>query len=161
MLTMHTNGSISPTSPSSVTTSLNIPTCQQTYLTPPGMVMSSWVLFWAMFCFVILTSLPLHGSHFSKLKPQLSLNDHLNILEENIRRLLPLPPLEKLKDEGETDKDKEHISVRGGEAWVESRTRVGVSSPASAWRSRSLWISVSLRTIHGCSGKAAEDHDVG
>ncbi|XP_077619567.1 maestro heat-like repeat-containing protein family member 2B isoform X1 [Crocuta crocuta] len=48
--------------------------------------------------------------YLSKLKPQLSLNDHLNILEENIRRLLPLPPLEKLKDEGETDKDKEHIS---------------------------------------------------
>ncbi|XP_044893639.1 maestro heat-like repeat-containing protein family member 2B isoform X3 [Felis catus] len=47
--------------------------------------------------------------YLSKLKPQLSLNDHLNILEETIRRLLPLPPLEKLKDEGETDKDKEHI----------------------------------------------------
>lgn len=66
--------------------------------------------------FVILMSTPLYGSHFSKLKPQLSLNDHLNILEENIRRLLPLPPLEKLKDEGETDKDKEHINVRGAEA---------------------------------------------
>ncbi|XP_042807178.1 maestro heat-like repeat-containing protein family member 2B isoform X1 [Panthera leo] len=48
--------------------------------------------------------------YLSKLKPQLSLNDHLNILEETIRRLLPLPPLEKLKDEGETDKDKEHIN---------------------------------------------------
>lgn len=37
----------------------------------------------------------------SKLKPQLSLNDsHLNILEENDRRLLPLPPLEKLRNEG-------------------------------------------------------------
>ncbi|XP_021039449.1 maestro heat-like repeat-containing protein family member 2B isoform X2 [Mus caroli] len=47
--------------------------------------------------------------YLSKLKPPLSLNDHLNILEENIRRLLPLPPLEKLKSEGETDKDKEHI----------------------------------------------------
>ncbi|XP_070332730.1 maestro heat-like repeat-containing protein family member 2B isoform X2 [Odocoileus virginianus] len=47
--------------------------------------------------------------YLSKLKPQLSLNEHLNILEENIRRLLPLPPLEKLKNEGETDKDKEHI----------------------------------------------------
>nr|KAF6441519.1 maestro heat like repeat family member 2B [Rousettus aegyptiacus] len=48
--------------------------------------------------------------YLSKLKPRLSLNDHLNILEENIRRLLPLPPLEKLKNEGETDKDKEHIN---------------------------------------------------
>ncbi|XP_076973182.1 maestro heat-like repeat-containing protein family member 2B [Tamandua tetradactyla] len=47
--------------------------------------------------------------YLSQLKPQLSLNDHLNILEENIRRLLPLPPLEKLKNEGQTDKDKEHI----------------------------------------------------
>ncbi|XP_036134746.1 maestro heat-like repeat-containing protein family member 2B [Molossus molossus] len=48
--------------------------------------------------------------HLSKLKPRLSLHDHLNILEETIRRLLPLPPLEKLTDEGETEKDKEHIS---------------------------------------------------
>ncbi|XP_051006863.1 maestro heat-like repeat-containing protein family member 2B [Acomys russatus] len=48
--------------------------------------------------------------YLSKLKPQLSLNEHLNILEENIRRLLPLPPLEKLKNEGETDKDKERIN---------------------------------------------------
>ncbi|XP_006889646.1 PREDICTED: maestro heat-like repeat-containing protein family member 2B [Elephantulus edwardii] len=47
--------------------------------------------------------------YLSMLKPQLSLKDNLNILEENIRRLLPLPPLEKLKNEGETDKDKEHI----------------------------------------------------
>ncbi|XP_058420149.1 maestro heat-like repeat-containing protein family member 2B [Diceros bicornis minor] len=48
--------------------------------------------------------------YLSKLKPRLSLHDHLNILEENIRRLLPLPPLEKLKSEGETDKDKERIT---------------------------------------------------
>nr|XP_005604350.1 maestro heat-like repeat-containing protein family member 2B isoform X1 [Equus caballus] len=48
--------------------------------------------------------------YLSKLKPQLSLNDNLNILEENVRRLLPLPPLEKLKNEGETDKDKERIT---------------------------------------------------
>ncbi|XP_008840347.1 maestro heat-like repeat-containing protein family member 2B [Nannospalax galili] len=47
--------------------------------------------------------------YLSKLKPQLPLSDHLNILEENIRRLLPLPPLEKLLSEGETDKDKERI----------------------------------------------------
>ncbi|XP_059132119.1 maestro heat-like repeat-containing protein family member 2B [Peromyscus eremicus] len=48
--------------------------------------------------------------YLSKLKPLLSLNDHLNILEENIRRLMPLPPLEKLKSAGETDKDKERIN---------------------------------------------------
>lgn len=59
----------------------------------------------------VIIPFPLRGSHVSKLKPQLSLNDHLNILEENIRRLLPLPPLEKLKSEGETDKDKERINV--------------------------------------------------
>ncbi|XP_005386302.1 PREDICTED: maestro heat-like repeat-containing protein family member 2B isoform X1 [Chinchilla lanigera] len=47
--------------------------------------------------------------YLSKLKPQLPLNEHLNILEENIRRLLPLPPLEKLISQGETDNDKEHI----------------------------------------------------
>ncbi|XP_058536132.1 maestro heat-like repeat-containing protein family member 2B isoform X2 [Ochotona princeps] len=47
--------------------------------------------------------------YLSKLKPRLSLNDNLNILEENIRRLLPLPPLERLRNEGETDKDKQHI----------------------------------------------------
>ncbi|XP_023557648.1 maestro heat-like repeat-containing protein family member 2B [Octodon degus] len=47
--------------------------------------------------------------YLSKLKPQLPLNEHLNILEENIRRLLPLPPLEKLMSQGETNNDKEHI----------------------------------------------------
>uniref|UniRef100_A0A2K6FQP6 Maestro heat like repeat family member 2B n=1 Tax=Propithecus coquereli TaxID=379532 RepID=A0A2K6FQP6_PROCO len=47
--------------------------------------------------------------YLSKLKPKLSLNDHLNILEENIRRLLPLPPLGSLTNDGRTDKDKEHI----------------------------------------------------
>ncbi|XP_006167032.1 maestro heat-like repeat-containing protein family member 2B isoform X1 [Tupaia chinensis] len=47
--------------------------------------------------------------YLSKMKPQLPLNDHLNILEENIRRLLPLPPLENLSNDGQTDKDKEHI----------------------------------------------------
>lgn len=61
-----------------------------------------------------IISTPPTGSRFSKLKPQLALNEHLNILEENIRRLLPLPPLEKLRNEGETDKDKEHIQVCGG-----------------------------------------------
>lgn len=111
--------------------------------------------------FVISIPTPPHCSLFSKLKPQLPLNDHLNILEENIRRLLPLPPLEKLKDEGETDKDKEHINVRRGEAWGHLRATVGLYPPASAWRSCSHWISVPLWTIHGCPGKAAEDHDVG
>ncbi|XP_012633234.2 maestro heat-like repeat-containing protein family member 2B [Microcebus murinus] len=47
--------------------------------------------------------------YLSKLKPKLSLTDNLNILEENIRRLLPLPPLGSLKNDGRTDKDKEHI----------------------------------------------------
>ncbi|XP_004605640.2 maestro heat-like repeat-containing protein family member 2B [Sorex araneus] len=47
--------------------------------------------------------------YLSTLKPTLSLNDQLNVLEENIRRLLPLPPLEKLIDDGQTDQDKEHI----------------------------------------------------
>lgn len=59
----------------------------------------------------VIIPFPPRGSRVSKLKPLLSLNDHLNILEENIRRLLPLPPLEKLKSEGETDKDKERINV--------------------------------------------------
>uniref|UniRef100_H0V0M2 Maestro heat like repeat family member 2B n=1 Tax=Cavia porcellus TaxID=10141 RepID=H0V0M2_CAVPO len=48
--------------------------------------------------------------YLSKLKPQLPLSDYLNILEENIRRLLPLPPLENLISQGETDNDKEHIN---------------------------------------------------
>ncbi|XP_075398761.1 maestro heat-like repeat-containing protein family member 2B [Tenrec ecaudatus] len=47
--------------------------------------------------------------YLSVLKPQLSLKDNLSILEENIRRLLPLPPLEKLRNEGQTDQDREHI----------------------------------------------------
>ncbi|KAL0628462.1 Maestro heat-like repeat-containing protein family member 2B [Plecturocebus cupreus] len=49
------------------------------------------------------------ASPVRKLKPQLSLHDHLNILEENVQSLLPLPSLENLKSEGQTDKDKEHI----------------------------------------------------
>lgn len=77
-------------------------------------------------CFLIISISP-HGCRFSKLKPQPSLNDHLNILEESIRRLLPLPPLEKLKNEGETDKDKKHISVRGAEAWVETGSAAGLA----------------------------------
>lgn len=101
------------------------------------------------------------GSHSSKLKPQLSLNDNLNILEENIRRLLPLPPLESLRNEGETDKDKEHISVRGGEARVEGRAQCGLALSPRPHPPTQPGISVSLRTVHGCSGKAAADHDVG
>lgn len=100
------------------------------------------------------------GSHSSKLKPLLSLNDNLNILEENIRRLLPLPPLESLRNEGETDKDKEHISVCGVRPG-EGRTPWGLAPLPSASPSNSPGISVSLRTVHGCSSKAAADHDVG
>uniref|UniRef100_A0A6I8N0S1 Maestro heat like repeat family member 2B n=1 Tax=Ornithorhynchus anatinus TaxID=9258 RepID=A0A6I8N0S1_ORNAN len=47
--------------------------------------------------------------HLSTLKPQLSLNDKLNILNESLKCLLPLPPMDQLIGEGQTDKDKEHI----------------------------------------------------
>lgn len=101
------------------------------------------------------------GSHSSKLKPRLSLNDNLNILEENIRRLLPLPPLESLRNEGETDKDKEHIVVCGVRpGWQEEPSGASLPSHLSL-TSHSPWISVPLRTVHGCSRKAAADHDVG
>lgn len=75
----------------------------------------------------VIISFPPHGAHFSKLKPLLSLNDHLNILEENIRRLMPLPPLEKLKSAGETDKDKERINVCHG-ARGERKVPLGLPS---------------------------------
>ena len=81
--------------------------------------------------FVNLISTPPRDSLFSKLRLQLSLKDHLNFLEENIRRLLPLPPLEKLKNEGETDKDKEHIHVRGGVRPEESEELRRMSKLAS------------------------------
>lgn len=100
------------------------------------------------------------GSPSSKLKPRLSLNDNLNILEENIRRLLPLPPLESLRNEGETDKDKEHIIVRGVRPGGKEEPRGALPSHLSL-PSHSPWISVSLRTVHGRSRKAAADHDVG
>lgn len=107
----------------------------------------------------VIIPFPPWGSPISKLKPQLSLNDHLNILEENIRRLLPLPPLEKLKSEGETDKDKERINVG---AWGLRREE---SSPGavfpSAWDWQSYLISVSLRTIYGRSRETSEVHDLG
>ncbi|XP_016079611.1 PREDICTED: maestro heat-like repeat-containing protein family member 2B [Miniopterus natalensis] len=48
--------------------------------------------------------------YLSKLQPRLPLNDQLNILEESVRRLLPLPPLDALRSQGETDRDKELIS---------------------------------------------------
>uniref|UniRef100_F6ZUF9 Maestro heat like repeat family member 2B n=1 Tax=Ornithorhynchus anatinus TaxID=9258 RepID=F6ZUF9_ORNAN len=54
-----------------------------------------------------IPSLPV--SCFSTLKPQLSLNDKLNILNESLKCLLPLPPMDQLIGEGQTDKDKEHI----------------------------------------------------
>lgn len=82
------------------------------YLTPSAP--SDWQFLGILLGYVLfvnIISTPPRGSRFSKLKPQLSLNDHLNILEENIRKLLPLPPLEKLKNEGKTDKDTEHIHV--------------------------------------------------
>lgn len=63
--------------------------------------------------FVVVTPGPARGSRSSKLQPRLCLNDQLNILEESVRRLLPLPPLDALRSEGETDRDKELISVRG------------------------------------------------
>ncbi|XP_038600335.1 maestro heat-like repeat-containing protein family member 2B [Tachyglossus aculeatus] len=47
--------------------------------------------------------------HLSTLKPRLSLNDKLNILNESLKSLLPLPPMDQLIGEGQTDMDKEHI----------------------------------------------------
>lgn len=107
----------------------------------------------------VIISFPPHGAHFSKLKPLLSLNDHLNILEENIRRLMPLPPLEKLKSAGETDKDKERINVCHGGPRRE-KSSPGTAFPA-AWDQQSPLISVSLWTIYGCPGETSEVHDMG
>lgn len=90
-----------------VTASLNIPTWEKTCLTLLEVIGSSWNF--PGLCFLIISISP-HGCRFSKLKPQLSLNDHLNIIEESIRRLLPLPPLEKLKNEGKTDKDRSTLT---------------------------------------------------
>lgn len=82
--------------------------------------------------FAVVIPGPARGSRSSKLQPRLSLNDQLNILEESVRRLLPLPPLDALRSQGETDRDKELISVRGAaRAGAVGRTR-----PASASRPR-------------------------
>lgn len=143
-----------------VPASFNIPPHQKIYLTPLRSNCQFLGTLLGHVLFVIIISTPPCGSRFSKLKPRLSLNDHLNILEENIQRLLPLPPLEKLRNEGATDKDQEHINVRG-ERPEENEELSGLSSLASALHSHSHFVSVSLWTIHGCSRKAAEDHDVG
>ncbi|XP_072461842.1 maestro heat-like repeat-containing protein family member 2B isoform X2 [Notamacropus eugenii] len=45
----------------------------------------------------------------SKLKPMLPINDNLNILEESLRSLLPLPHLTEIIEDGQTAEDKAHI----------------------------------------------------
>lgn len=112
-----------------VPTSFNIPPCQKIHDSLRNSCQFLGTLLGHVL-FVTIISTPPRGSRFSKLKPRLSLNDHLNILEENIQRLLPLPPLEKLRNEGETDKDREHISVCGERP--EENEELGGSPLASA-----------------------------
>ncbi|XP_027719397.1 maestro heat-like repeat-containing protein family member 2B [Vombatus ursinus] len=50
----------------------------------------------------------------SKLKPQLPLNDNLNILEESLRSLILLPHLTQIIEDGQTAEDKAHIQFLYG-----------------------------------------------
>ncbi|XP_003759963.1 maestro heat-like repeat-containing protein family member 2B isoform X1 [Sarcophilus harrisii] len=50
----------------------------------------------------------------SKLKPQLPINDNLNILEESLRSLILLPHLTRIIEDGQTDEDKAHIQFLYG-----------------------------------------------
>ncbi|XP_056680551.1 maestro heat-like repeat-containing protein family member 2B isoform X2 [Monodelphis domestica] len=50
----------------------------------------------------------------SKLKPQLPLNDNLNLLEESLRSLVLLPPLTEMIEDGQSDEDKAHIQFLYG-----------------------------------------------
>ncbi|XP_074058647.1 maestro heat-like repeat-containing protein family member 2B isoform X2 [Macrotis lagotis] len=50
----------------------------------------------------------------SKLKPQLPINDNLNILEESLQSLILLPHLTQIIEDGQTDEDKAHIQFLYG-----------------------------------------------
>ncbi|XP_053869118.1 maestro heat-like repeat-containing protein family member 2B [Malaclemys terrapin pileata] len=47
--------------------------------------------------------------HLSKLKPSLTLEENRELLDQCFKSLIPLPPLEKMIEEGETAKDALHI----------------------------------------------------
>ncbi|KAM9120585.1 maestro heat-like repeat-containing protein family member 2B [Pangshura tecta] len=49
--------------------------------------------------------------HLSKLKPSLTMEKNRELLDQCLRSLFPLPPLEMMKEEGETAKDALHIQV--------------------------------------------------
>ncbi|XP_067423590.1 maestro heat-like repeat-containing protein family member 2B [Emydura macquarii macquarii] len=49
--------------------------------------------------------------HLSKLKPSLTLEENRDLLDQCLKSLFPLPPLEQMKEEGETAKDALHIQL--------------------------------------------------
>uniref|UniRef100_A0A4X2JQI7 Maestro heat like repeat family member 2B n=1 Tax=Vombatus ursinus TaxID=29139 RepID=A0A4X2JQI7_VOMUR len=61
----------------------------------------------------------------SKLKPQLPLNDNLNILEESLRSLILLPHLTQIIEDGQTGKNRDTQRDRNTEAHREEDREIG------------------------------------
>ncbi|XP_026503687.2 maestro heat-like repeat-containing protein family member 2B [Terrapene carolina triunguis] len=74
--------------------------------------------------------------HLSKLKPSLTLEENRELLDECFKSLFPLPPLEKMKEEGETAKDALHIQslyVRSLEALGKLMKTLLEEEPTADW----------------------------
>ncbi|XP_034648600.1 maestro heat-like repeat-containing protein family member 2B [Trachemys scripta elegans] len=79
--------------------------------------------------------------HLSKLKPSLTLEENHELLDECFKSLFPLPPLEKMKEEGETAKDALHIQVRDNNSPL---------APSTVFLPSRHWV---MAVTHGLPGK--------
>ncbi|KAM9121339.1 maestro heat-like repeat-containing protein family member 2B [Pangshura tecta] len=74
--------------------------------------------------------------HLSKLKPSLTMEENRELLDQCLRSLFPLPPLEMMKEEGETAKDALHIQsiyVRSLEALGKLMETLLEEAPTVDW----------------------------
>ncbi|XP_029769453.1 maestro heat-like repeat-containing protein family member 2B [Terrapene carolina triunguis] len=74
--------------------------------------------------------------HLSKLKPSLTLEGNRELLDECCKSLFPLPPLEKMKEEGETAKDTLHrlsLYMRSLEALGKLMKTLLEEEPTADW----------------------------
>ncbi|XP_026502407.1 maestro heat-like repeat-containing protein family member 2B, partial [Terrapene carolina triunguis] len=74
--------------------------------------------------------------HLSKLKPSLTLEGNRELLDECFKSLFPLPPLEKMKEEGETAKDtlqRLSLYVRSLEALGKLMKTLLEEEPTADW----------------------------
>ncbi|CAM4608784.1 unnamed protein product [Lepidochelys kempii] len=80
--------------------------------------------------------------HLSKLKPSLILEENCELLDQCLKSLFPLPPLEKMmKEEGETVKDALPIQVRDNNS---------PQAPSTVFLPSRHWV---MAVTHGLPGK--------